>query len=121
MFLSTVGCFLCNINVSKVSSCGSSTLQPLLPLTCQKARLLNKALFFFIDLLTLPGHDLRVKLLAQKVIVGDMMDELKELDIDTMTDGQLQSKMEAVKRKVHLRTLDLQLEKLHVLSVRPCR
>lgn len=62
-----------------------------------------------------------MKLLAQKVIVGDMMDELKELDIDTMTDGQLQSKMEAVKRKVHLRTLDLQLEKLHVLSVRPCR
>ena len=49
---------------------------------------------------TFAGHDLRTQLTAVKVALGGKMDELKELDLDTLTENQFDKKMAEVKKLV---------------------
>lgn len=49
---------------------------------------------------TFAGHDLRTQLTAVKVALGGKMDELKELDLDTLTENQFDKKMAEIKKLV---------------------
>lgn len=87
-------------------------------LICRKAGVLKKTILclpkhaFFVpfsifpsktnvlDEKTFAGHDLRTQLTAIKVALGGKMDEMKELDLDTLTESQFEKKMAAVKKLV---------------------
>ena len=49
---------------------------------------------------TFAGNDLRTKLIAIKVAIGGKMDELKEIDLDTLTENQFDTRMTAIKKLV---------------------